>query len=185
METAKKKTLALPATVKLSDGRHVAISAFQAKHFVDATTEAAKRDAVDGVEISMSVLAMISYWTSAQPSQAPETLAPVTIQDLMDMDEFDIMTLMEYLAAPIEIEKRDGKTTIGKLPSGKSFEARRATGKDLLDSGKMFGEANRAYAKVFLTCKVDGAPFEDVIAVQLMDGVDFMALSGHLGSRPF
>lgn len=191
METKLKS---LPADVPLSDGTIVHLASFQAKQFTDAAQDAARQGMTDGIEISLFLLTRIGMMQVAgYKAGDAQAHLPLTIADLDAMDQFDIMTLMEYLTADVKwtdskssARTVDGKPVpckIGTLPSGKMVSMRRATGADLRKAGKMNGEENRNYSMISLTCQIDNKDL-DFVDVQLMDGADFIALNTALNTRP-
>lgn len=182
----KRKTL--PADVPLIDGTIVRIENFQAKTFADATQQAVREAGAnaDGIEISMRLLTRIAMMQVAgYKAGDAQAHLPLTMDDLDQMDQSDILTLLEYLNPTIEVTKtaKENGTTEGVLPSGKRIEIRRAKGADLRKAGKMNGEQNRVYSMISLTCFIDDEQ-PDFVQVQLLDGLDFLAINTHLNSRP-
>lgn len=163
------------ATVKISDGREITIHKFQAREFVQAVNQATRDKATDGMSISAYLLARIC--TIASKS--------ITFDDILDLPQYDTTLLMEHLKSDVQIDRgRIGKQYIfGHLPSGREFSLRYPKTRDTINAGKIHGEENRQFALVALCCEIDGKPI-DIHDVKLMDGIDFMALSGELNGVP-
>jgi hypothetical protein len=173
----------LPVDHTLSDGRVIRLEQFQAKQFVDYVAEVSRQNKgkdADPLDIPIAILHGICFWVG-KPDEQPTR---VSRQEIDDLTEFDSMDLLEYISAEItEIKKDPDGTQSGILPSGRAIKWKQSTLRTLRDAQKANGPENATYVKIAMLCEIDGKPI-DFVDVQIMDGLDFYAIQGVLGSRP-
>lgn len=177
MENENKAAAQLPKDVTLTNGSKVRVNAFQGKAFIDAQTEALKQGITDSIE---TVAFMLSKFCTRLTDAGP---VPLTSTEVEDLDAADVGPLSEWMGASLTEKTKLDNKTYAKLPSGRSCVIRRATMRDMIQSGKRYGENNRAYAMILLTTEVDGKAL-DLVDVQTMDGLDFVAINNWLNSVP-